>query len=306
MNDNINLSGVLTSNLSSVDIEHTDLLLVSEPALKKNTSKQYLSKHVDFDTLQNQILNNLRDFQKFGSMSVEDTKDYSPINHTHDYYNKVCGISSLLSGSDNTIYIGKIIVDGIETNIFAPNVRIKKTPSPILGQLKFVHHTTTHTIDIMSDDFDGWVYADGSQYKINQFDKQVSSVFDNDGEYFFVPYMNSFIKPNPTPYNQNNLESIYNHVDPIHSHNAVINLSGNVNGSLYYRYGAPGDGNTSHGASTAIRNMNYTVQLDYSNVRIASTSKNYIKPSQTELQETYPSHVNIPTVVYIGKPIRLF
>lgn len=299
---NVSLSGEIGTALSVINsINRNDILLLSEPVLDIKNNNQYISKHVSIGVLSDSIINNIKNLQKFGSMAYVDKNDYSSIDHNHDdIYNKVT-ISTLYRDSENTVKIGTLTIDGQKNDIYVPKMKIKTIPAPLVGQLKFIHHTIRRDINIYSDDFDGWVYADGSEYDCELF-PTAKDVFDNNGTTFTVPALNNFIKPNPFPYSGNNMSETYNHVDPLHSHRMLVNLSGNVNGQLQYGCNTNGKGNTSHGASNADKVHNYNIDLDYTTINVSSRSKDYIHTSGSDTDETYPTHNNIPVMIYIGLP----
>lgn len=302
-NDNC-LTGVcidqLTSYLTSDNnFLPNDMLMLSEPALKhQRHPTEYISKKVTFDMLSAKLVADINSLLDFGSMAYVASSDYAPIDHQHEgTYNKVA-ISCVLSAALSNDHIATFNVDGDKYELYAPKSTIRQLPEPEVGQLKFIYQTTKQAIDVNSDNFDGWVYADGSTYSTSMFD--VKDAFDvNEDGTFTVPNLNNFIKLNSTPYQANDMSEKYEHVDPYHTHDITMSLSGNVKGSLKYQHTSGYGGIPwSHGRTDKDGTCIFQVELDYSLLKISS--KGYIEQSQQAGEETHPTYNSIPVMVYIG------
>lgn len=71
---------------------------------------------------------------------------------------------------------------------------------PEIGSVKYLARTNQVVVDISSDVFDGWVYADGATYRSSEF-PAAADMFGrkyggNDGN-FTVPDLRRFVKPLP-------------------------------------------------------------------------------------------------------------
>lgn len=154
-------------------------------------------------------------------------------------------------------------------------------------------------INVDADDFDGWVYADGSSYSASKFN--VGDAFDVVDGIFTVPALNNFIKMNPQPYLSNDMTEKHKPVVPPHSHKMSLSLSGNVEGNLKYKHTDGYDGRAwSHGVTYKDGTNTFKVKLDYSAMKISTTG--YIEQSQQVGVETRPSYNSIPVMIYIGRP----
>ena len=300
------LTGVFIDQLTSYltsdnNFLSNDILMLSEPVLKhQRNPTEYISKQVTFDMLSAKLVADINSLLNFGSMAYVASSDYAPIGHQHEgTYNKVA-ISCVLSAALSNDHIATFNVDGDKYELYAPKPTIRQLPAPEVGQLKLIYQTAKQVIDVNSDNFDGWVYADGSTYSASMFD--VKDAFDvNEDGTFTVPNLNNFIKLNPKPYQANDISEKYEHVDPYHTHDITMSLSGNVKGSLKYNHTSSFGGIPwSHGVDYKTGTCVFQIELDYSSLKISS--KDYIEQSQQVGEETYPTYNSIPVMVYIGMP----
>ena len=296
----MNLSGHSILDLDSAhQLVENDLFIVSEP-VGKPQQHQWFSKNIDICVLSSQIVSDIESALSLGSMASQSIDDYSAARHSHgDLYNKV-KINSTYNEDADSVYVGSFVVDDKLTKIYAPFPVVSMRLQPEIGQLKFIHQLKKKKIDVYSSDFDGWVYADGSGYPLQKFN--VHDEFEINGMTFYVPALNNFIRLNPTPYLKNDMTETYRHVDPQHHHNARLNLTGKVKGTLTYSCSTVGAGNTSHGATETAGKFDFKFDLDCTGLNVDPASTNYIRQSGQVGSETYPSYVNMPVMIYIGKP----
>lgn len=69
---------------------------------------------------------------------------------------------------------------------------------PRIGELKFMALGKLKSVDVMSEEFDGWVYPDGSEYSAEDF-PEAWLVYRSSTESgtFRVPVLSSFFRLNP-------------------------------------------------------------------------------------------------------------
>lgn len=303
------LRGKKVSSLSAVhSVFSDDAFLISEPDfLHQRNPHHYTSKSLAFEKLKAKVLADLSNAYEFGSMAYEDENGYSLIGHNHNsIYNKAQISSAYSSSANDLVHVADVLIDRNQTALYVKKPKSVLIDLPIAGEIK-LSLAPMQPIVPTALDFDGWVYPDGSRYKLSDFaEKSLSDVFENDGTYFTVPVLNNFIRFNSTPYiSVDCSQKEGSDVVPRHNHLVDINLKGTAKGTLCHWVSGNGEGPYSHGH---ISNKNdyittQKVAVTLSGLSIADTSKDYIQsnvPSPGS-DKTHPTYNNVAVMIYIGK-----
>ena len=107
--------------------------------------------------------------------------------------------------------VGNVFIDGTLVPVEVPVssvTDVKKITfnvvEPMVGTLKFVALSsikTNSSIQYRSDDFDGWLYPDGTTFYLSDFalSSQLKTLYGNsDNTTFTLPVINNFLKMNGT------------------------------------------------------------------------------------------------------------
>lgn len=156
----------------------TDVFLVSEPGLNRPDAFFYQSKHLTYDTLRNNIYQDISVGLHLGSMAFQDESNYAKSGHDHfpkyvkaefkPSYERNHGVSE---AEDNVIVVGHIMINGRSYDMCIPRINQDdvKIPEKPVGLLKFVAWPTLPVIDENTPDFDGWTYPDGRSVSKSRF-----------------------------------------------------------------------------------------------------------------------------------------
>ena len=106
------------------------------------------------------------------SMSHAQSSDYSPAGHSHNsMYNNLSVKYNWHPGDElsSALSIGNIFLNGQLSTLYVPmsccvdEISIPEDiVEPVFGQLKFAAKDSILDVDESSDDFDGWLYPDGT------------------------------------------------------------------------------------------------------------------------------------------------
>ena len=173
-----------------------------------------------------------------GSMAFEDKHDYAKVDHDHD------DIYSRLEPGERrefpvsasyrlmTVHLSNFLEDGTVVNdtfdIVAPSsTAVSDEPVgtlrfvgiPKLNRDNVVRYGDKYNIDISADDFDGWVYPNGTTFEASEDEFPDACRTYGNGSGFTVPDLSSFVKLNPGVVNQDSagFHGFSNGV-PEHSH----------------------------------------------------------------------------------------
>ena len=208
-------------------IEDSDLLVALQH--DKYISDKYNTCALSGQSLFSMLVEKVLDMQNLNSMAHMQSDEFSPYDHNHDslYNNLSC---EFYYASDKTyskfssrfvfkntipdneaISVGNMFIDGtlvpveIPANAVTDVQRIKFTAvEPMVGTLKFVASATIEsnsTIQHKLDDFDGWLYPDGSTFDLSDFvlSNELKRLYGNaDNVTFTLPNVNDFLKMNGT------------------------------------------------------------------------------------------------------------
>lgn len=228
MQDSNNIYKLLsTSSLSS-----DDLLVMSQQ--DKYSSRIFNSCSVRSSELIDMLFQRVLQMQNFSSTVHMQSADFSPYDHNHDsMYNKLSLDFAYMSQSTHrktsrswlsssfrnaqllpnaaALSIGNVFFDGtlVPVDVALSSIRRTyvvsfKTAEPDVGSLKFVASSTIRSnssINYKSDDFDGWLYPDGSTFDLTDFalSTQLKQLYGNKySSKFTLPDFRRFMKLNGT------------------------------------------------------------------------------------------------------------
>lgn len=193
---------------------------------------------------------------KFKSMAWQDENAYSLSGHNHDdIYDK----TDITENQNNGEHVATFVVDGRDhVDVYFPQIVIYKYDDPYIGELKFVTDKKHRTVNIDSDDFDGWVYPDGSQYNVSDF-PDAATVFGHSGTTFNVPNLTEFFCGDTTK--NNHVDA--NEVIKKHSHKTQLTFdSQSLSGTIHVMgtSNTTGDGGGHNGGKTD-KSYDCTIQM---------------------------------------------
>ena len=283
------MSDILTGNYVSdtqlaSDVLSTDLFVCVQKDKYVCTDKHTVA--VQSQTIASKLVEMIADIRKFGTMLNADTEQYSQRYHNHDdQYNKLSidfypGHPSTYSkiSKSNVIYefngypisrskidsylsIGNLFVDGTLSTVYLPMSCVNdvyvvpwQIVEPEIGTIKIGVVQQDGDIDYKSDDFDGWLYPDGSTYELSDFSlsSKLSDVYGNDDGTFTLPTLSNFIRLNGHLVKNPELTSLIEGRNALlqHSHDITIDATGTITtvGTTYYSDGVElsGKGDTIH------------------------------------------------------------
>lgn len=293
------LSSELINNLSS-----DDYFLISEPQLPTAVPYHYFSKKLNYIELKNKMFNDIKSKFGFKSMAYENKDDYAKIDHHHSDYNKV---AINLNDFDDDIDTKLIAVIEIDKHIYELNMPMPvmpPPPEPLPGQLKFVANPVYVEVDENSPTFDGWVHANGQQYKKSDF--IYSDYFESASDSKFkVPHINKLIRMNPEPFSHLTNEVIPASNDfRLHSHYVDLQLNDtSIKGSFEYKIGHAHDSSSAKGTHGTSRKKegNATTSLSLKVNGLYPINSDYIESVKDNDKTTHPAFNYLPVFVYIGK-----
>lgn len=263
---------------------------------KNNQSlSSYSINYKDFvDGIGDIIINNMR----LGSMAFEQSANYSLTSHDHDYeYNKL----SVEPKTGNDIKVCEISTSTGSYDIYSKQTLVNHG-NYYIGQLKFLYRKSKmKNIDIESPDFDGWVYPDGREYDIEKFPELYEVLQDNklpDLDNLFIKFSNSKI-------NTGNIVDQHIGIIP-HTHTQSKEIQASISiqpkiDSNFKGLKQSTNGNSGHNLHTGSGNISHskvrgTVNVDNLSYNISCSM------SGNDQEEYYPTHYEIPVMMYIGKP----
>ena len=202
------LSGNTFSDLDDAkQLYPIDLLLVT-----RKSNNQLSSYSVSYSTLSSAVLDDWNKHLSVGSMAYEESWKYALSSHDHDgiYNNLVVSQRDLHAHDKQCIaLLSTSSEDGI-LSIYAPVIVSEDPPEYEIGTLRFVCSNNMHAkftdADLSVEDFDGWVYADGTVFTPLEADRvRFQKALDaygtepNNATSFKVPDICNFIKAASSP-----------------------------------------------------------------------------------------------------------
>ena len=121
------------------------------------------TRSIDYGTFRNQILDDIyKTILGVKSMAYRSKSQYALSSHVHDSIYNTLSIGGYKTGDVQLFSVSNTgNASGTQT-VTATTIRGEYPPEPKIGQLKFI--CVRRNVDINSQDFDGWVYADGTTY----------------------------------------------------------------------------------------------------------------------------------------------
>lgn len=299
-------------------LEKTDIVEferdVFDNVWKKIVHNTYQISCSDFaDSISSQMNLNL------SSMAYENKYNYSPINNKHDYSYVVIKPNY----SENENEIATFNITGIRSSEIIkvynkPDSEQKIVPLYKVGDIRMFINKTKDNNSTSTPDFDGWVYTDGARYNRRDFPEayELFKTLDgSDDSSFVVPKFNSFFRANPGNItNENQLSSIpYKNMLPEHTHTSADfsqissdTLEQKLTLKLDSALTGISDGKRVHeGFSGTVQSYLsvFSINVLDSNVKFTfnRTSNPIFNGDTLTETETYPKHVLVQSMVYIGR-----
>lgn len=184
------VSGVSVNKIpGSNSLVSGDLLLVATPTDHKCMFHD--NAHVMYADMRDQMIERLSSEYQFGSMAYCDENAYSKADHGHDAeYDRVVMDTKCTDGIHVASFFSRSkLGGGVDQTDVCLYTYQYEYDSPLIGELKFVTDTSPRNIAVDSEEFDGWVYADGSSYSSEKF-PSASETFGTPGSSTFnVPLL---------------------------------------------------------------------------------------------------------------------
>ena len=173
------MTGTSISELGELtQISKNDVLVLSKKQNLCKISDNHYSQKISYSSFTSQTLQKLSSMFSFGTMAFENKDDYALVSHENIHFNDYNYVTFdfKYTSSKDTTTIAKIKRDDTVYHLRIPNPKYPKQKEPPIGQVKFVAIPNPAPVDVYSTDFDGWVYADGSSYSIDDFKYSVRIV----------------------------------------------------------------------------------------------------------------------------------
>ena len=341
--DYYTLSGTpisIEENLLSNNVKPYDMFLVSKFALSTVSPfrtyesngtiyrNEYWSMHTTYDSLSNQLYDDLVDKYGFKSMALENSAHYSLNGHIHNYSivsaysDPSLRMNKNRSNASELVPIVTFNIDSKKTDMYMPYVHLYEVPKPYIGQLKFLARDRIDAININAADFDGWTYPDGKALLSDDF-PEAWNVFgttygsNSEKKTFNIPNLRDFLKfaqadsatsfaekinynRNPLPRHSHNINSM--------SLNGSINVTGikmeltNTKQSASSSHSDPADSAFHCGLESA-KDIKIPALVEFKviNFTIAGTPATNNSSEALANVETHPSYNTIPALMYIGE-----
>lgn len=271
-----------------------------------------------------------------GSMAREQSIDYAFKEHNHDdIYSNLSAKSYYPIEDDNYWHLGTLRISSytesgqlnvktVEFNCPAPKMPTFKDPD--IGEIRFIvqnqltsydvkQYGESYNIDIYSDDFDGWVYPNGTVFTTEQPVDFIDAkeTYGVDENSFQVPDLRHFIKLNPGSKRSNALK-FYSYQNGLVKHKHEIedfSCAGNIEydsmeincgygienqhtGGVACGYGVP---------SMPIEGrINVSGSGELTNARFSGISS--LNTDESLDIESKPVHNLMPIMVFIGRQYR--
>ena len=271
---------------------------------------------MSYSDLSAQLCASISGFAGLSSMAFHDTWEYSKVWHVHGY-TKVKA-KPVYGQDDGGRYIGKVVIrsPGKTENISVWSPPPGRTVDAIfeVGEVKLLAVSERKQISYTDPAFDGWVYMDGKSYPKEFFPdayELYKGLLGSTLTSFVVPTMNRFFTPNPGIYETDAMRKTeWQNRIPRHSHAIDTSQFNNIEFSNltcnvrlpYDHSGGEAGGKALHVRyQTKIKNSYtpYMTSVDFTGVNAAATKTIISADNQCE---SYPEHMAIPAMVYIGIP----
>lgn len=308
MNDGI----FITDLPEKSEIDGDSLFLMSEHDIY--LYDRYNSVKIAYDDLIEDIASAVSAKLGLGSMAFEETSSYTPVQHRHDdRYNLISSFIFPYSKT-NSLSIGNFFKDGTITPLYVGNdifgesdsVSISDVYMPV-GDIRFQMIDKLDAVEIQSEDFDGWVYPDGTIYDLSDFilSNRISSIFYVDAGKFAVPVLSDFIKINNGEFAEDRFQKKTGRtVNSRHTHFTTADISGQVEMRAILPIGdIAGEGICIHNGINGTSSKYYetTPGLYPISVHIENLGSDRVFKNTGSTEIAYPSYTNMPVQVFLGK-----
>ena len=188
-------------------------------------------------------------------------------------------------------------MDGRVTNhVYFPKTVFYKSDDPYVGELKFVTDRSRRAINVYSEDFDGWVYPDGSQYNVSDF-PEAAATFGYSGTKFRVPELTDFFCGGTTKSEHVNATDVIGK----HRHRTRITFKPKtVTGKITVMgtSNVTGDGGGHNARGT---NDSYSCELEMEIASISFNGNCEIDNCESSGDTTHPTYNYMPVMIYIKR-----
>ena len=303
------LSGKSISQLDALPddgrISAADRFFTSEPVAPGSRYGQYLSKHLRYDVLLERVFADLSAGFGFGRMAWELSDAYALSGHTHPYNSLNMSVDYDQQDDRAGMVIASFRIDGRLVRLRVPLMWTYEYPEPEIGELKFTALPPASEIDVNAEDFDGWVYPDGTTYIVAADDfADAKERFgqEPDSTRLTVPRLSGFFKAD-TDAADAEWRRFSNTGVPHHMHTAAIRVNGGsrkINVKVRTTYKA-GNGGSLHNGLKKTGNWVSQGSLVF-DVKQFNIDRCDIGNSEAALdREQYPPFNMLPAMIYIGK-----
>ena len=298
---------------------------------------QQMSFKIKGIDLAHQLLEEFKLSATFKSMAYEDKSHYARIDHDHDIYTSADFIPNDAALDDPK----SILTFQNASSQYAQTLRIEQhndyveqakkyaeekiySLQPRLGEIMF--QTSTNYVNIDSEDFNGWLPANGGEYALTSFvlSNDLIGIFSNNRSTFFVPNLQGYFMKLANGLNEQSRAVAGQTAIPWHTHQVSysnpITLSADINGNFgkknsstqndksieiptYKNYRDHGNG--MHYGKPDSKGGGYGNRAVYCNINL---EKNALAGGMTTAGATnssnnnsYPGHFRLPAFVYVGR-----
>lgn len=295
-----------------------------------------------YSTFESRVFRDVIDGLSVGTMAWKDKNEYSLTSHHHDdlYSRVVCKINPRYQNDGLTIGVLSSTTNNttVVTTIKVPKIEVPVPPQPMIGTFKFVSAKSWAKLSMSNatqinpydssqkirDDFDGWVWANGSTIKNTSSQLSAAASLFGSGpnaSEFVVPDFSQFFKANPKTVEGYSSQNAYIEFPkqvgmPAHSHNVTsIMLFGQVkldssvnpigtNSSINDDVNRQNKG--VHHGSLKSKEVTVDVTINTSNMTFPAISTNGISSGVSQSDQPCPRHNVIPVMIYIGGVTRKY
>lgn len=303
------LSGKIFSQLKEVnDLVSADLFLLQ---------RYDKSLAISYNDLSTSIGNDCLSSLGVKSMAYQDTWKYALSSHDHDGQYTKAIVDAYEPTTEQSALVAVISVDNEVKEIYAPVREYGYPPEPEIGTLKLVCSKKAFkritNDDIDKEDFDGWVYPDGTTFtpfSAERFSSAIGIYGNGSTTSFTVPNLRTFFKAANAP--AEDIQTVYEQTLGIAEHSHIVKPT-SIDGELkvksdftfttYVGQANSMPENMSHIHSgsnnkpkVAQVNFNFNLeQVTFNNL----SCQPYGSPNQPD-QIFEPRHNTIPVMIYIG------
>ena len=268
------------------------------------------SFRVTYGQLLDDICRDLSGMFDFGTMAFRERWEYSRSSHLHGYDKVAVRPYYDLSTSMVVDITRRGEVSSYQIGF--PKIEVPTYTECSVGEIRLVAVPNRRQPDPNSEDFDGWVYCDGQEYSKDTFPMAYDFFRNAPGTTstsFKVPELGTFVKPNS--HRESPGVQFHEHVNALvaHTHGDIDNgqfssysedTTINIPLSVYNEGGGSLDADSLHTGYEFLSGQMTNISIDINAQTLESS------PTQTSYEgsdeESWPEHVRVPALVYIGYP----